>query len=591
MLRLTQSVFVLLILLAAFDSAAKSLERQYLNVSELNKNKPLKFRSPIPMSVFTPTGKVKAIESSLQGNLTFSPIKALSHLNLTDESEVHKFELRTRPQAFSVNRKFLPELSIDFVLSDQAIIPTKRHLQASEHPHWDYFVGVGEIWNEADDGDKARISLPFALVEKNQNCIHNGSISFLIDEKGKTSNFYYQISSETCLYYKVDMWGKGRVDYHAKPIANPNQIIENYRFTKQQNIKTKPLSDLKKQYPTIEIEKLALANTIKKKDMSSFGVILNGDHYVSGCMTRYGVYPFCSQMVLPSYSTAKSIFAGLAMFYLAKNDNDIFKQQVSDWVDECQGDNWQGVTFGHLLNMSTGNYQAIGHSVDEAAEHSQIFFKAKTHQQKINYSCQYFNQKSQPGTTFVYHTSDTYILGTALNNYLKAQSIKNEYQGTVDIFEQVFSDKLWPQLSLSAVAYSSRRTTDRKRQPFAGYGLFFTRDDIAKLISFLIKEQSGQSKLLKPTPLLSALQRHPSTDDMTTQYDFIHYNKGFWKQNVTQLLSCKKTTWLPYMLGYGGIAIVLATSNIQYYYVSDSDQYIWREAIKELDKITPLCRH
>mgnify|MGYP000042640047 CR=1 FL=1 len=591
MLRLIHFAFAFSLLLSAFDNTAKSLGRQYLNVSELNNNNTLGAKSPLPMAVFSSVGKVTGVNSALQGHLSFSPIKGLSQSHLTEKSDVYQFERRTRPDAFTNKRRTLPHISFDFVQSGQAIIPTKQQLQISEHPHWDYFIGIGEIWREIADGDKARISLPFALVEKNQNCLHNGAITFLIDNDGKTSNFYYQISSETCLYYKVDMWGKGKVDYSEKPIANSQNVIKNHQLAQQDIITTKPLSDLKKQYPTLAIEQLALANTIKQADMSSFGIMLNGDHYISGCMTRYGAYPFCSQMVMPSYSTAKSIFAGLAMFYLADKHSDVFQQQVSDWVEECQGEQWQGVTFGHLLNMSTGNYQNIGHSADEGAEHSQIFFKAKSHQDKINYSCQYFSHKSQPGTTFVYHTSDTYLLGSALNNYLNAQQKNNGAQERVNIFQQVFVDVLWPQLNLSATAYSSRRTTGSQQQPFAGYGLFFTQDDIAKLIRFLMMEQSGKSSLLDNKALSPALQRHPSADDMTTQYEFIHYNNGFWKQNVSKLLSCEKDTWLPYMLGYGGIGIVLASSNIQYYYVSDSDQYIWRDAIKELDKISPLCRH
>jgi hypothetical protein len=45
------------------------------------------------------------------------------------------------------------------------------------------------------------------------------------------------------------------------------------------------------------------------------------------------------------------------------------------------------------------------------------------------------------------------------------------------------------------------------------------------------------------------------------------------------------------MLGYGGISMVLASDELQYYYVSDSDQYIWRDAIQTLNSISPICRN
>jgi hypothetical protein len=105
-----------------------------------------------------------------------------------------------------------------------------------------------------------------------------------------------------------------------------------------------------------------------------------------------------------------------------------------------------------------------------------------------------------------------------------------------------------------------------------------------------MNEAVESSKLLEKTKLGDLLARNKSEKDMHSQYPFIHYINGFWKRNVTLLLQCKKETWLPYMMGYGGINIVLAKENLQYYYFSDSANYLWQDAIKELDKLTPLCR-
>ncbi len=560
------------------------LDNEYLHSTQVE-------NIPLAMDSFLAQGTQSQTTLLTHGSFTFSRKAKMARLQLTQDSDVYQFEKRTRPEAFSKQRKTLPKMTIPFVQFKNKIIPINRGLQITEHPHWDFVVGTGNIWQEASDNNFSRISMPFSLIEKNQNCVHNGALTFLINDEGKTSHFYYQISSETCLYYKVDLWGKGYVDYQSETTANNEFVINQYKQEIANHIPKQRIENLKEHSENIQISKIAMVDSISPTDMSSFGVIYNGTYYASKCQTRFGDYPFCQQLVLPSYSTAKSIFAGIAMMYLAKDYPTIFKEEVNAWIKECQGDNWQGVTFGHLVNMATGNYQSIGHSFDEAAEHSQLFFKAKSHQDKINYSCRQFSRKSLPGSTFVYHTSDTYLLGTALSAFIKNKLVTSDKNKNADLFDIIFKQHLWPELKLSPIAYSTRRTADSAQQPFVGYGLFFTQDDIVKLTQFLINEKTQSSSLLSHEQAYETLHRNQTYKEMHSQYPFIHYINGFWKRDVTKLLQCKKETWLPYLLGYGGINIVLAKNNLQYFYFSDSDHYLWQDAIKELNTLTSLCRN
>ncbi|MFT5294366.1 MAG: hypothetical protein ACI9YH_000372 [Colwellia sp.] len=584
---ITVVVFFWGIFLLSFPVMA-SEARQTLTTEQLLSLDSIK--TPIPMTAFSVQGEQQVLKDKFQGRLVFSSDIEDANLQLSLSNEHYRFEKRTRPGAFTPQRKTLPEISIEFVQLDNKIIPYHRDLQITEHPHWDYFIGVGKIWKEAEDVNYSRIALPFSLVEKNQNCVHNGVLSFLIDANGQTTNYYYQISSETCLYYKVDMWGQGAVSFQYLKNDKANDSIKKYNSNLKNQLTNKPIKALNLLNSTIKLDKIALSATIKPTDMTNFGVIYEGVHYSSQCQTRHGDYPFCQQLVLPSYSTAKSIFAGVGMLFLIKKFPSIFEEKVSKWVPECQGEDWQDVTFGHLLNMSTGNFQSLGHSTDEDAEHSQIFFKAASHQEKINYSCHQFSKQSPAGINFVYHTSDTYLLGTALNAFVNKNMNSADNNQSLDFYDVVFKQSLWPALQLSPIIYSTRRTADKSQHPFTGYGLFFTQGDLATLSHFLMNDQTISPNLLNMNKLSQTLSNKTTANDMPSQYPFIHYINGFWKQNVTTLLQCKKETWLPYMLGYGGITIVLANKNLQYYFVSDSGQYIWRDAIKELNNITSLCR-
>ncbi len=547
------------------------------NLMETNLFSSKAINSPVNMAVFLPETDQLIEDNFLQGHIRLTPNAKQSFIA----------PINVKAKDIGPLQGLLPNIEFDFIQHKQTIIPLQRGLQLTQHPHWDYIVGLGKIWPQEEQKALFKIAMPFSLVEKNQNCVHNGALTFLIDYQGKTSNFYYQISSETCLYFNADFWGKGQVNYQAKVIPTAKTVIENFKDEIANRIKTKNIKELKNKYHDINVAKLSLKNIISREKMTLYGVV-DQYHYVSDCQTRHGLYPFCDELVLPSYSTAKSLFAGLAMLRLAKIYPNIYHEKVTDWVPACDQQSWQEVTLGHLLNMTSGHYLSNKDTGDEDAKHSLIFFNAKTHQEKIRYSCRYLPKKQPAGERFIYHTSDTYLLGTALTHFIKAKKGKH-----ADIFNDVLVNDLWPVIGFSPVVYSTRRTIDELQQPFSGYGLFLLRDDIAKLSRFfnqqLLMYSTAQESLLEVKNLKEALQRLDHPSGVKTSYDFLRYSNGFWARKVSDFLGCKKETWLPFMSGYGGISIVLLPDGREFYYVSDSGKFSWRSAIKELHKIKAIC--
>ena len=80
---------------------------------------------------------------------------------------------------------------------------------------WNLIVGAGSVWDQAGDNGYTRASLPFALIERSQNCVHNGELTFLFSntQQPSISQVRYQITQETCYYMKVDMWGQVPAHY------------------------------------------------------------------------------------------------------------------------------------------------------------------------------------------------------------------------------------------------------------------------------------------------------------------------------------------------------------------------------------------
>ncbi len=81
-------------------------------------------------------------------------------------------------------RKHLPEFSFEFVQNGSHLIPATQGLIYTGHPNWNYIIGPGRVWKENSDNGYSRASFPFALVERNANCTHNGVMTFLFNNSG-----------------------------------------------------------------------------------------------------------------------------------------------------------------------------------------------------------------------------------------------------------------------------------------------------------------------------------------------------------------------------------------------------------------------
>lgn len=481
-------------------------------------------------------------------------------------------------------RKHLPEISLELVQNGSHLIPTAQGLALTGNPVWNLIVSPGRAWSETTDGGRSRASLPFALVQRNANCVHNGTMTFLFDATS-VSQVRYQVTQETCLYFKFDLWGQLPAVY--TPYAVPDaQTLQNGHAAEVANrLPTKPIAALATDYPAAGLNLANFGGGVTPAHMSTYGLLYNGVNYVSGCATRQGTYPFCEVMRLPSYSTAKSTFAGTALMRLAQTHGAaVSGQLIRDWVPEhatARGD-WTDVTINHTLDMATGNYRFGTYMVDEGRSTVSDFLTAEPYSEKIDLAFDFQNRVA-PGTKWVYHTTDTFIATRAMRNYLGS-----------DIFTQV-RDGVFAPAKLSAGTMTTLRTDNSPTgMAFGGYGLFYTRDDIAKLAKLYNNDggaASGQ-QVLHPGLLDATMQRDPSDRGIaTTSSAGFRYNNGFWAKQLTpsEFPQYGCSFWVPFMSGYGGITVAMMPNGATYYYFSDNDEFAWYAAVHEAGKLAAHC--
>ncbi len=475
------------------------------------------------------------------------------------------------------NAKKLPDYNYKFIQHGTHLIPIDRGLQITNHNLWQLILEPGRVWSEANDNGFSRASLPFALQESGANCTHNGVMSFLFKSDGSMSSVSYEIASETCNYYQFNLHGLLSANYIPSANNNAIKIKSEYEVEVTNRMALKPLADLAVDYPNSNININTIASEQTASSISAFGVAYNGVHYTGNCDTRYGGYPYCDVLSLPSYSLAKSIFTGYGLMALEQAYPGIKYDPIGSYVSECPGSRWNDVTLENALDMATGNYTDPGFQVDENSNAALFdFFLVYTDTEKTNYSCSYLRQAT-PGTSWVYHTSDSYLISKSMDQYLGQDS----YSWLVNT--------IYKPIGISPVMNQSVRTFDIANQSFGGYGLTYHRDDIIKLAG-LINNDAGKingKQMLDKTMVTEVLQQ--SNHGLSTGIDNNSYDNGFWIWKADTTLSCNSDLYIPYMSGYGGITIALLPNNMIYYVVSDNNEFSFSKTTGELDKIANFC--
>jgi len=510
--------------------------------------------------------------------------------------------------------KHLPPTEITFVQSGSHLIPAQQGLVITGSPVWNYIIGPGRVWREREDDGYTRASFPFALVQRNQNCVHNGEMAFLFSNRRKPniSNVYYQVTQETCYPMKFNLWGVVGATYTPRSMANARTIAARQAQEFSRRMPSKSWSELANDFQKSGIDGTRfLAAYQHPQEVTTYGMVAQGIHYSAGCPTRFGEYAYCEEMRLPSYSIAKSAFAGVALMRLGQlYGAGVYAQRIKDYVPEYkEGGNWEATTFNNVSDMASGNYNLPGYEADEDSPAMDRFLVAEDRKTKLKTAFAIHHQFVTPGTKWVYQSSATFILTQAMNAYLQQK------QGTkADLFHMVRDDVYVP-LHVSQGGLTTLRTDNSPRgAPSGYYGLFLSKDDIAKIASFL-NDGSGvldgipvldprrlkEALLRGPDPAaagvrvegskLTSLLGRPGDGRGSTASDSRRYVHGLWGRylGVEEFPQFSCSFWVAFMSGYGGNLVALLPNGTVFYSFSDGNEFPWLGAVTELAKLAPAC--
>ncbi len=538
-----------------------------------------RYDAPTPMSAYAMPYGAHPAQAKFSGRLRFTAAPADARGTLL----LDRWKFAAAGEGWMVP----PAFDFGFVATAGHLVPVERGIVAGNGDWWDWIVGPGRTWQDGDTG-WSRASVPFALMERNANCMHHGVLTFRYRGESEVSRVAWQVSHETCWYFQFDAWGTAAATRVPDANFDPERVALAFRTETARRLPVKPIGQLARDHPGLDPASFGSSADIDPRDMAAYGVLVHGVHYAGGCETRAGRYPYCDEMPLPSYSLAKTVMAGLALMRAEFLHPGVRNFAVADYVPECRAaGGWDGVTFENLLDMATGRYDSEKPQADEDAMNTGRFFVAPTHAEKIRIACTHYPRKDPPGKRWVYHTTDTYILGAALAAWWKQQKGADS-----DFYRDLLVEPVFRRLGLSPELATPRRTLDDVAQPFTGWGLVLRRDDLVKLGGFLALGDGtlGQERLFDTAMLRAAMQRDPADRGLqATDRDF-RYNNGVWAWDIAATLGCRQPAWVPFMSGFGGISVVMMPNGVVYYYVSDGGVFRWARAVAEAQHLGPICR-
>ena len=558
--------------------ASTAMARDTLDFATMKSGK---IRGSVDLSAFAPPVDAKPPSHQFEGRLKLSG-KPSTRTVVADKEFLRDEDIRAA-------RTFPQDFDFEFVQHGDALIPVQRGPIPGKHAWWEFVVEPGTVWDEKDDQGYTRAAIPFALVQKNANCTHNGVMMILFRDDAVLANAAVQISSETCQYLQFDLWGSLQAKYTTQAVADKTAIVSRYESEIESRMPVKPLSALS-EINGIDFESFAIGDASAS---TRHGVVFNGIHYVSACATRHDNYPYCDVLDVPSFSVAKSVVAGIALMRMQKLDPGIKDRKVSDVVlaSGCRRDDWHDVRLIDLLDMATGHYTGLAYMADEDSADVVRFFRPLDNNHKLAFACEAYPRQQAPGQRWAYHTSDTYLLGIALQTLLRAKPGHKRD----DVFNSVVDSDIYAPLKLSATSRVTRRSYDSAAQPFFGWGLTLYADDIAKLADFLNVDHGhiNGKPMLDETLLDQAMQRDSEHGGLQVAHlERYRYQHGFWARNLQKELGCDSPTWIPFMSGFGGITIAMFPNGTTWYNIADDGKLASIDFAKpaiEVAKIGAYC--
>ena len=386
--------------------------------------------------------------------------------------------------------RIFPGVQLEFFTIGDVLVPVQRGAMIRETgagavpSYWRVIPQYGKVWHEQADGDWSRAAFPIMLVNDTENHAHQGLATFLY-RPGQVSGLMIQLVQQTGPYlikqYFV-AWG-----FAPAQLATPDSAKLAERRVQAQaeladRLPAKPWSALVKSVPAGTLD--GFGGPIYPKWQVAVALVRDGTLYYQEPATPYGAYPYPLEMRFGVRSVTKSVFAPLALLRLAQVYGPwVLTLKVGDYVPGLDP-KWRRVRFVDASNMATG-YGGMGSTKTHPNDifdgylggDYDAWYTAPSHAEKIRQIASTLHPYPwEPGTVMRYRDQDYYLLGVAIDGFLK--SVRGPQS---DLGDFVQAEVFTPIGIHQAPVVRTREAGGRDGLVWCNAGYYPTLDDLAKI--------------------------------------------------------------------------------------------------------------
>jgi len=446
-----------------------------------------------------------------------SPAPAFTGVLRVRPTQMRTLPVLDHPIIQGRDTRIFPGTQLEFFTIGDVLVPVERGQMVRETgggptpSYWRVIPQFGKVWREKGDGEWARAAFPIKLVNDTENHAHQGLATFLY-RAGQVTGLELQFIQQTGPYlikqYFV-AWGFAPVELGAGDAAKLEARRAQAQAELADRLPAKPWSELERSVAPGTLD--GFGGPIYPKWQVAVALVRDGTLYYQEPATPYGPYPYPLEMRFGVRSVTKSVFAPLALLRLAQVYGPwVFTLKVGEYVSGLDP-KWRRIRFIDAANMATG----FGGTGTTKTHPNDIFdgylggdydtwYTAPSHADKIRQiGATLHPYPWEPGTVMRYRDQDYYLLGAAIEGFLK--SVRGPQ---ADLAEMVQTEVFTPIGIHQAPSVRTREPGDRDGLVWCNAGYYPTLDDLAKIsLLYQARGAHGRQQILNrelTTDLLAA---------------------------------------------------------------------------------------
>jgi hypothetical protein len=396
--------------------------------------------------------------------------------------------------------RLFPAITLTLATEGDVLIPAEAGLMVREtgsprvFSYWRVIPQYGRVWHEARDGDWSRAAFPLMLVNDTENHAHQGLATFVY-RKHEISDIRVQFVQQTGPYLLTPQFvAAGQLAAMAAPLsaADSTAVRHAGRQELASRLPAQPWQNLTASVPPRTLD--GFGGPLRPEWQVATALVRDDTLYYQASATPFGPYPYPLEMRFGVRSMMKSVAAPLSLLHLAEVYGPwVLTLRIGDYVPNLDP-KWQQIRFIDAANMAsgfggTGSFKTAPNDIYDGylggdydawyLAHSQTdkiaAIRATLHPYPWN-----------PGTVVRYRDQDFYLLGAAVDAFLKSMR-----GSSADVWQMLQEEVFAPIGIVHAPAVHTREADDREGLVWFNAGYYPTLDDIAK-IALLYQHHGAQ---------------------------------------------------------------------------------------------------